>query len=625
MLVAEYNHKSDTLAQLLQEVHRCRQQKEDALRSLRVLQQEITDLRALSHIGTWRREADSDIPVWSDQAYVIHGLPIGMPLTRSGVIQLIMEEDRKRVLAAYDEGMAKKEPFRVVFRIKRPDGEIRVLHTDNQVSENPDSGVVTLHGAVHDITDPAHSVERLSQVSGVFPPDCLVANIDGIVVRANGSMRRRLRTVEPGGSIFQMFSSGKSHDVLEAAMDRVESNRKPRKIRLVYEGLDESVESEYTLDPWLVNETLSGFILSPSLYSDSGQDSISGPVMPGQGLPISGAWEFELATKKAIFSEGMYDIIGVSRDAPPMSITQFRELVHPEDRDGYLENVEHFYSTLEPVTFSFRMTSMDGISKRVIAHMEAVSRTCPLSHAFGTLTDVSQQQELRDEARRKDLRMRSMQESLEQMNLRLLEANLRLSKVQEEERSRIAVDLHDQAGGLITSLNLALNLIEQEGPENHLGSVRKMLDDLGSQIRQTTRELRPSVLNRFGVEEAVRQLSTDLSARANLSLSLQINPLDVRLKGKEETDVFRIAREAMLNVVRHANASSMEVWLGSTPEHIHLAVQDDGDGFNLDEARTRGSIGLESMSDRADSLGGRIEIKTRPGGGTCVELLIPKE
>ena len=593
------------------------------MRSMRAMQRELTDLHALTRIGTWRRKTNSEIPEWSDQTYLLHGLPIGMPITRSSVSQLILEEDRERVIAAYDEGVEQKKAFRVVFRIVRPDGEIRVLHADNQVSEDPETGNVTIHGAVQDITNPTHGTDRLSLISGLFPADSLVINLDGVVVRGNGIMRSRLPDAGPSGSVFQLFSPGESHDILKSAMDRIASGAGPQSFRLVSDT-DVSPGGElYGLGPWKVNDLLSGFILTPSSHVPLSHVAENGNGSEAPGRLAAGAWEIEIETKQAIWSEGMYEIMGLSQEDEPLSIEAFRNVVHPDDLDNYLDQVHHFYETHEPISFRFRLVALDGRIKNVQLRMETVSRTSPHSHAFGTLTDVSQHDELYGVTRRQGLRMKSMQDSLEQMNLRLLDANLRLTKAQEEERNRISIDLHDRAGGLITSLNLVLHLVENEGLRDHVTSARNMLDELGELIRQTSRQLRPDVLNRFGIEAAIRQLSEDTASLASISLSMDTQPLDILPESRIATGIFRIAREAMMNVVRHAQATSLKVELGLMSNHVRLKVSDNGCGFDLEEALSRSTLGLTTMFDRADSVGGSIHISSPPEGGTSLELFVP--
>lgn len=615
------------LEQLLQEAHRCRQERDDALRALNSLQRELADHQALTGIGTWRRDADSDVPVWSDQTYLIHGIPIGMPITKSGLVELIHEEDREKVRQTYDEAIAQLRSFRLVFRIRRPDGEVRVLHADNLVTKNPETGKVTIHGAVQDITDPSDTTKLLAAARGDFPANCLVVDLDGIVLRSNGIMRSMLAHSEPGGSVFRLFTSGDSHDLLEDVLDRIEADGVDRMVMLMVEGQENPLASEFNISLWTENERPRGFIIMPAhpqesqlapSHSDAAQTRTDQP-----SRTISGAWEFSTETQESIWSEGMFDILCLDRNHPPLSIAEFRSMVHPDDMDSYQNAVSTFYETLKPTAFQFRIISKSGKTKNVAAHMEAVSRTGPNSHFFGTMTDITNQEALHTVARERDIQVRSLQDALQQMNVRLLEANLRLSKAQEEERSRIAVELHDRAGGLVTSLNLKLSMMEQDGVAEHLESARDMLDLLGQQVRQTTRQLRPNALNRFGIEAALKELAEDFCELSGLTPSLDIRKLGFRIDSRTATRLFRIAREAILNSVRHAEATTLHLEFGPHSEGVFLSVEDDGRGFNLDEALASDSMGLESMYDRADSLGGTLTITSRADAGTKVEVLIP--
>ena len=503
---------------------------------------------------------------------------------------------------------------------------MRVLHTDNLVTIDPRTGKTVVHGVVHDITDPMDIADRPLAAVGPFPEHCLVVNVEGIVLRSNGIMRESLVHSEPGGSVFRLFAAGECHEALEAAMDEVEAGKGPCRVSLVVEGEDEHVTSWYTVQSWNEGERLNGFIIAPE-RNDTLAPLPREKDATGLGratTPISGAWEFEVATAEAIWSGGMYEILDMPPTDPPLSAEAFRSMVHPEDEAYYRSRLESFQANKQPLTLTFRIISAKGVEKRVSAHVEAISRTGPFSHAFGTLMDISTQDALYGAAREQELQVRTLQQSLGQMNLRLLESNLRLSKAQEDERARIAENLHDHAGGLITSLNLIVSQMAEDGVEDHLASARRMLDELGNRIRQTTRQLRPNVLSRFGIEAAIQELSQDMSSLAGLELQLDTRNPGIRMDGRTTTLTFRIAREAMMNVVRHAEATTMWVTFGPLDDQIVLRIEDDGHGFDLERALSDSSIGLESMYDRADSIDGRLIIRPRTGGGTTVELQIPK-
>lgn len=136
--------------------------------------------------------------------------------------------------------------------------------------------------------------------------------------------------------------------------------------------------------------------------------------------------------------------------------------------------------------------------------------------------------------------------------------------------------------------------------------------------------MRPNILARFGIEAAIRELSEDMSELADLKLVLHTEPLPQRVDSRTATMLFRIAREAMMNVVRNAGASEMHVTFRPVDAGVELRIEDDGVGFNLEAALSKSPIGLELMFDRADSLNGRLNIRPRTGGGTSVELQILK-
>lgn len=603
---------------------RCRQERDDALRALRHMQQELADHQALTKVGTWHRGIDSEELYWSDQTYLIHGLPVGLPITRSGARKLIHEDDLERVRDQLEEAIAQRAPFRSVYRIRRPDGSIRVLHSDNLIAEDEETGELVLHGAVQDITEQEDRTAIIPFAGPGFPTDCLLVNLEGVILRSSGSMRSMVSNMETGSSIFRLFRSGTAHDALELALDRVEQNGKPEQIQLGLEEGPSGVEPRFGIAPWREGTDLRGFVITPVEPASRSKPGAFGPLNElGTFIRASGGWQFDPETSTTVWSQGMYAILDIDPDMPPMSGEDLAKLVHPEDQAAYRARIERFWANRQPTTWSFRIITPRGRTKLVAAHMEDLYRPDGPAQAFGTLTDLSDAARFDDSSREQILQVRTLQETLEHMNHRLLEANLRLSKAQEEERGRIAVDLHDHAGGLITSLSLKLALMESEGAGPHLDEAKQMLDELGNQIRRTTRQLRPNVLNRFGIDAALKELAEDMAAMGSLELVFDSGPSMSRLDSRTATGVFRIAREAMLNVIRHAHASTLSVSMRIEDHLTLLTIEDDGIGFDLEATRSHSTIGLESMFDTADSQGIRLNIRPRTGGGTSVELFIP--
>ena len=148
-----------------------------------------------------------------------------------------------------------------------------------------------------------------------------------------------------------------------------------------------------------------------------------------------------------------------------------------------------------------------------------------------------------------------------------------------------------------------------------------------AQVRDLSLNLRPSMLDDLGLESALKWYTNRQAALSGLQAEFQADALEDRLDPVIETACFRVAQEALTNVVRHAHARAVNVDLTQTNGHLHLFVRDDGVGFDVEalrqEAAQGASLGLLSMEERATLVDGRLEFKSTPGQGTEVHAFFP--
>lgn len=205
----------------------------------------------------------------------------------------------------------------------------------------------------------------------------------------------------------------------------------------------------------------------------------------------------------------------------------------------------------------------------------------------------------------------------------------RLIAVQEDERKRIARDLHDNIGQQITALRLHLETLEQKaGDDANRSGFREVLEGLRVLDRSVdfiSSELRPASLD-LGFMTAVRQFVRHWSATFGIPADLTSEHLDtVRLRPEVETHVYRVVQEALHNVYKHASSSHVRVALERDGSRLIVMVQDSGRGFDMlstTEASRRG-MGLASMRERAEIVGGVLHVMSAPGEGTMVSLIVP--
>jgi signal transduction histidine kinase len=202
---------------------------------------------------------------------------------------------------------------------------------------------------------------------------------------------------------------------------------------------------------------------------------------------------------------------------------------------------------------------------------------------------------------------------------------------QEEERKRIARELHDETAQALTSLSVSLKGLEMadlsEDVRKRLADIQSVAADAVKAIHDLSFELRPSVLDDAGLGPAIERYVREFSARHGLPVDVQIAGLRQRLPAVVETALYRIAQEALTNVARHANATHASVLLERRDGVVLLVVEDNGRGMSRRElaADSRDHLGIRGMQERATLVGGTLTIESSPGAGCSVYVEVPLE
>lgn len=226
------------------------------------------------------------------------------------------------------------------------------------------------------------------------------------------------------------------------------------------------------------------------------------------------------------------------------------------------------------------------------------------------------------ERKRMEKRLRKYQKEL-----RLLTSELSLAE--ERKRRNIAYELHEKLGqGLAISkikMGALIQKAEGSGFEQELKDVYRFIDEAITDARLLTRELSPPVLHQFGFPAAVEWLAEELKAKYGVEIQLEQNVIE-RLNLDLEVILFQVARELLINVVRHSKASLCKVFIAENDKSLKLTVHDNGRGFiykpkNLLKGN---GYGLFGITERIKHLGGCFKIESRKGSGTMVCIIVPK-
>jgi signal transduction histidine kinase len=206
--------------------------------------------------------------------------------------------------------------------------------------------------------------------------------------------------------------------------------------------------------------------------------------------------------------------------------------------------------------------------------------------------------------------------------------SFRREAAREEERKYIARELHDELGQLLSALRLEVSVVRlrfgQSNPAigERTASMLALVDSIIRLQRDLVSSLRPAVLD-LGIGPALEWLVGEFTERSGVICRLQLSEALVALDADQTTMVFRIVQESLTNVARHARASRVDVALQRRPDGYLLTVQDDGKGFDLLAARNPKSLGLIGLHERAQMLGGRLDLRSGANAGVTIAVAFP--
>jgi len=336
-----------------------------------------------------------------------------------------------------------------------------------------------------------------------------------------------------------------------------------------------------------------------------------------QALAQMGSWEWDIPSGIMLWSEEVYHLHGVDPAEFRVTYEHALELVHPDDRAWVSEMVGRACREGSAYVCEHRVVRPDGSIRwwqsRGTALTDPHGKACKL---FGTVQDVTEQKLAGDALARSRAQLRDFAG--------------RLRSASEKERSFIAREIHDELGQALTALKMDVFSLRNGLPasararlEPETVEMAALIDVMIDKVRTLAAELRPAVLDNFGLAAAVEWAVQQFARRTGIHCELDLPTEPLRLDADRSIDVFRILQEALANVARHAQASAVQVHLRVAPGELVLEVHDNGRGIDPSEVESVASFGLLGMRERALLWGGEIGISRAPHGGTCAVVCIP--
>ena len=357
-----------------------------------------------------------------------------------------------------------------------------------------------------------------------------------------------------------------------------------------------------------------------------------------------GVWDWNLETGAVVYSPRWKEMLGYAEDDIPPHISAWEELLHPDDKPRAArlnESLERGGATYEG---EFRLRHKHGHYVSVLSRGYPVRREPGgrVVRIVGTHFDLTErkeaeavlrrgQEELEARVQERTTELARANESLREEMLERQRAERartellgRLVFAQEDERRRIAREMHDQFGELLTALARRIEMLKESCAGSvelsaQAGALAALAQQLDRDVDHLVWELRPTALDDLGLRAALQNYVQDWSGRVGITADLHTSGLlDDRLAPDVETTLYRIAQEALTNIAKHSGADKVEVILERRPDHVLLIIEDDGVGFDTAGAGQERGFGLLGMQERAALVDATLEIESAVGRGTTI-------
>lgn len=581
-------------------------------------------------IGSWDWDISANKIHWSDLLEPMFGLKYGdFEGTYEAYFEFVHPDDRRYLADAVAVTLESSSHFKNFrYRIMWPDKTVRWLSSTGDVICNAQGEAVRMLGVTQDITELVES-EKAREKSHAYYQSLFDNSLYAIAIigsdlkfkQVNSALCTLLEYSEEELINHCSFRELTYPDDLSACEVEIK--------RLIGGDIHHyQMEKRYITKSGNVIDTIS---LIRGIFDEHGESIGSSVAIldiserkvaeealkqseqmlnRAQSIARIGNWQWDIRANRLVWSDEIYRIFGLEPQQFDASYEAFLAAVHPDDREMVNQATQAALATGTVYSIDHRITLPDGSVHFVHEEGEVAVEGGEAVTMVGTVQDITELVKSK----------KALEHSHEQ--LRSLVENMHA--VREEEQKRIARDIHDDLGQLMTAININISSIEDMLAEDQKTLLAKaqeasvFVSTAISKVQQIAAGLRPMLLDDLGIIAAIQWQINGFQNRTGIHCSFDSNQGKIELSNHAATEIFRISQEALTNVARHSEATEVDVRLTEEDGVVTLKVKDNGKGVTEEELNDSRSIGFIGIRERIFTLKGKVEITGKAGEGTTV-------
>lgn len=353
-------------------------------------------------------------------------------------------------------------------------------------------------------------------------------------------------------------------------------------------------------------------------------------LVEAQRIARLGSYEWDLRTNEVHRSEELCRIFGVLPGEFEPTYEGYLARVHPDDRKTTRHLIDSAFRERRPFDFEERIVHPDGTIRTLHSqgHWSLDEEQRPIK-LVGICQDITDRKQAEEELRAANIALAEELKERTRAEQEIQALTARLMGAQEEERTRISRELHDDVGQQLATLSIAAsNLKKDIRPEDsdaraQSGRIQQKLIHLAETIRQLSHNLHPAVLEYSGLAAALQSYCSEFAALTGITISFKALGFFERVPAPVALCLYRIAQEALQNVLKHAQVDRAELAISGSAESVSLTVSDLGAGINPDRRSIPQGLGLVNIKERARLVNGALSILSKPNQGTTLIVTVP--